>query len=604
MDGESSKMIESYTSHETIARAAQAAERAFFVGAAPGAEERDAELQARERAEVAVRRAEAHRLVKAAKSPTDPYPGLTGAYFNRMAPKNPPARRELDQPAPDFAPDLDQPGTWAVVERREWAGEYRLRMETRPGMGADTPDNAGDRITAMLTERGARKISESCYFMACKRGGFSTFLTLTLTPEARQRLREKTVEPARAVVDGWLRPLPEAARAKQGTFAPKYTEELQVCQSTDEAGPFAALDHESGRPYTPLKTAWRWSVQKEASRFFEAAGQMYRRGWQYQAPKKAGRITRDDQTGAEYTPIEYQTVRVPGSRALYCVEGPDRDKRTGAEFTRLKWWREPLAYLWVAENPNQEDSDGNPVADEWGELQTNPHIHVMMKWRVTYRHFRAWAARIERLWGQGTAHLEKIKDPQKAGSYVAKAAGYLSKAQGKTDQGEIRGNRYGISKRARAPGWIECERHRVGMMGWLLAEASEKWQEKHGQKIQRREKLKYKLEAANDTGERQKIGRLLEQVRGEIEPLPRISKYAALFKTEEQKTRFFQWARGHGWTEAKQCSQWLHQWRAEQWKRRHRGRLSAGPEAWAQWFALADAGAVACNDDEQGALCG
>lgn len=101
--------------------------------------------------------------------------------------------------------------------------------------------------------------------------------------------------------------------------------------------------------------------------------------------------------------------------------------------------------------------------------------------------------RIEALWGHGFAHLKEIKDPQKAGTYVAKAAGCLSKAQGKTDQGNIRGNRYGINARARAAGWIECERHQIGLMGWLLAEAHEKWNAKHGPKIARRDYLKKML---------------------------------------------------------------------------------------------------------------
>src|SRR5690606_26909975 len=113
------------------------------------------------------RRAEALRLVKAAKSPTDRFPGLTGAYFNRLPMKNKPPAVELSKEAPHMAQDLNQPGTWAVVEKRDWCGEYRLRMETRPGAGVQTPDNSGDRVTAMLSERGARKISEACYFMAC-----------------------------------------------------------------------------------------------------------------------------------------------------------------------------------------------------------------------------------------------------------------------------------------------------------------------------------------------------------------------------------------------------------------------------------------------------
>lgn len=435
-------------------------------------------------AEVRQRRAEAYRLVKASKSPTDRFPGSTGPYFNRPKPRRKPSPLELANPTPDFAPDLKQAGTWAVIERRDWCGEYRLRLETRPGAGVKTPDNAGDRITAMLTERGARKISEACYFMACQRSGFSTFATLTLTPEARAKLNRRVLVPMLPTNEvGFPVISKEGARAKQGPFGLQYqtdhdTPQYNVAVINGEQNEIR--DAESGALYTPLKLGWACSVQKEASRFFEAANQMYRRGWQYRTPIKTGRIRLDGETGAEFTPIRYQTVKVPGSRALYCVEGESEDRRTGARFTSLKWWREPLAYLWVAENPHQEDEQGRPVADEWGELQTNPHLHLMMKWQVPHRHFRAWAKRLENLWGHGFAHLEKIKDPQKAGSYVAKAAGYLCKAQGKQDQGEIRGNRYGISKRARAPGWMECERHQVGLMGWLLAEAHEKWQAKHG----------------------------------------------------------------------------------------------------------------------------
>lgn len=571
-------MQESYTSKETISRAGLAADAAFFHGREPGAEQAAAEREAMHRAGVSRRRADAHRLVKAAKSPTDRYPGLTGAYFNRPAPRRKPVPLELDTAAPHTARDLRQPGTWAVVERRDWSGEHRLRMETRPGAAALTPDNSGDRITAMLTDRGARKISESCYFMACKRGGFSTFVTLTLTPEARAKLGRRALVPMYPLDDAGFPDIrTEPARAKQGRLGVQYqtdgeTPRYNVAEVS--GGKIQARDETTGALYTPLKMGWVWSVQKEASRFFEAASKMYQRGWQYKNERG-------------------ETVRVAGSRALYCVEGPATDKRTGAEFTRLKWWREPLSYLWVAENPDRIDKETGEVLGE------NPHIHILMRWRVDYRHFQAWAQRIEKLWGQGTAHLEKIKDPQKAGSYVAKAAGYLSKAQGKGDQGEIRGNRYGISSRARAPGWIETERHQVGLMGWLMAEAKEIWDEKHGEKIRQREYIKAKLEAANDPGERQKIGRILEGVRKQIEPLARPSKYAVLWKSEDQKTRFFRWAEKRGWTPEKQNSLWLEEWRRAQLRRRF-GNQAGGPSGvdWGQWFALADSGAVAINDEE------
>jgi hypothetical protein len=40
---------------------------------------------------------------------------------------------------------------------------------------------------------------------------------------------------------------------------------------------------------------------------------------------------------------------------------------------------------------------------------------------------------------------------------------------------------------------------------------------------------------AAQAGERQAIGKALESVRREIDILPRISKYGAVFKNEEQK---------------------------------------------------------------------
>lgn len=602
-------MIESYTNQETINRAVNAAARFFCGGKANpiGAACYDGG-----RALARIGKADrANRLVKGSKSPTPPkIPKEIALAFMREN-TGPNRGRIIDEPQ-NYAKNATTAGTFAVVERREWSGEWRVRFETNPGSTLETPDQAGDRITAMLSERGARKISESCYWMAKKRGGYSTFATLTLTPEAREKLTHRHLVPAGEVRNGWLVPEIDPARAKQGTFAPNYSQENQHAEAAKHAavaGPYAALHEDTGRPYTPVKPAWSWSLQREAGRFFEAANQMYRRGWQYKAPVKAGAIRLDDESGFEYTPIAWETIKVPGSRALYCVEGEDEDKRNGARFTRLKWWREPLDYLWVAEAPYQtakcwrQDVDAPPVADEHGEMMTNPHLHLMMRWRVPYRHFRAWARRLERLWGHGFAHLEKIKDPQKAGSYVAKAAGYLCKAQGKSDQGEIRGNRYSISRRARAPGWMECERHQIGLMGWLMAEANEAWNRKHGPKIQRREKLKRELEAAQVPAQRHKIGQLLEQVRAEIETLPRVRKYTAIFKGDEQKERFFEWARGRGWTPERQTGAWLHQWRREQWRRRNNGRLIATSTDVADWFALADAGAVVCEADEVAECC-
>lgn len=133
-------------------------------------------------------------------------------------------------------------------------------------------------------------------------------------------------------------------------------------------------------------------------------------------------------------------------------------------------------------------------------------------------------------------------------------------------------------------------------MGWLLAERHEQWEAEHGPKIKRREILKSDLTEATDPARRQKIGKMLEQARAEIEPLPRHSKYAALFKSEAQLVEFMTWAKGRGWSEEKRHSLWLENWRRCQLRRRFGNQAGAPSRVdWAQWFAMADAGAVDCD---------
>ncbi|ATX79957.1 hypothetical protein Ga0123461_1543 [Mariprofundus aestuarium] len=110
----------------------------------------------------------------------------------------------------------------------------------------------------------------------------------------------------------------------------------------------------------------------------------------------------------------------------------------GAEISRfLDAWRsryrkkgkkQPL-FIWVAENPND----------------SNPHVHILTNDKVEYRHFRMWARGLEKLWGNGMVHLEKIKYAKAAGRYLMKAVGYLAKG---TDgnQGSVVGQRYGVSR--------------------------------------------------------------------------------------------------------------------------------------------------------------
>lgn len=152
-------------------------------------------------------------------------------------------------------------------------------------------------------------------------------------------------------------------------------------------------------------------------------------------------------------------------------------------------------------------------------------------------------------------------------------------------------------------------------MGWLLAEANEKWQTKHGPKIARREFLKKKLNGgeiavkaekiiqilAAQGNERQAIGKALEQVRRDIELLlPRISKYGAVFKSAEQKDRFIDWAQHQGWTQGPQESLWMQRWRHSQLLRRNGSRLNASAEDVAAWSQQADLGEFTLDDDDRG----
>ena len=378
--------------------------------------------------------------------------------------------------APDFARDCRGAGRYTVVGFREWSDEYRVRTEVHATQKQQPPENTGDRVTELLSTRGARKIAESCEFMALQRGGYSTFLTLTLDESARARV---------------------------------------ACGET--------------------------SIQREVSRFFDGLQKMYQRGFD-------------------------------------CVVDDKPHRFNGAN--------DKLDYLWVAESP---DSIDNTTGEVTG---VNPHVHVLMRYRVPFALFSAWSERIEALWGQGFAHLEKIKDGSKAGAYMAKAAGYLCKAQGKSDQGSITGNRYNISKTARAPDWVCVGRYELGKMGFLLSEAAANFDEKFGHVKKKRDHQKKLLDRAVGH-DRHKVGAILEKTRKVLKRMPRLSKYQAILKGESQFNTFMEWAStdspvtehswlpekdaGDGFLSVSGCSQWLHEFKARRAARIERRK-------WAAWF--------------------
>ncbi len=379
------------------------------------------------------------------------------------------------------------------------------------------PEQVGDRVTRELSARGARAIAESCAYVATVAEGYSTFLTLTFDQAARARMQDQEPE-------GRFCPVAWTAKGK-----PRHDRAV-VMLGTDE--------------WTGARTLKGTTVAREASRFFDAAAKVYTRGWvpaYRRGSRRKGRGT-SAETWGEWTPIYWNT---DGER----IEG-------GADFR----------YCWVAEAPEK----GGRV---------NPHVHVLMDWAVSWDVFPQWAYRIERLWGQGFAHLERLKAKQAASYYMAKAAGYLSKAAGNEDQGEIRGNRYGISRPARAPGWHEVTSWAWGVMGDLIAEARERMREKTAPIRAEVRAQKEKLAALPKLAKRTRK-RTAERLQAARRRLEKVGAYfgrkLAVFRGRDEVERWLEWARRQGWEpERPPEGLWLWRWRWERQIRRGLDRFRA-----------------------------
>jgi hypothetical protein len=394
---------------------------------------------------------EKHRLVKASKSSTEPNKILNDTFTRQKflsnqlinlenhklasvddfkLPSDAPTAKEWNESVrvsgqseielENQVTPLNSTGCRAVFEFRDWCDEWRVRTEV-DGQNLTPPEQAGERITEMLSFRGATKIAESSAYMAAIRGGYKTFVTGTFSAESRQ-----------------------------------------------------------------LIASGDTTIQKEVSRTMDAMSKMYQRGW-----------TRSD------------GKRVEG------IEGT-------------------LAYCWVVEVPKNDEGEDNP------------HVHMLLGWRVDYSDFNEWSQRIESIWGNGYFHLEKIKDSECAGVYLAKAAGYLSKAAGEENsQGKVKGNRYGISACARAPGWENYAIQQLHCMSQLIVDVYDHLTVKYQDKFIERKKLNNALEniPKEKKAIRQKIGKKLAAVRQELNALPvRCNKYQVLIKGKGNFYRFANWA--------------------------------------------------------------
>jgi len=229
-----------------------------------------------------------------------------------------------------------------------------------------------------------------------------------------------------------------------------------------------------------------------------------------------------------------KTIQSEVSRAMDGINKIYMRGWTTESGQRVDGHEETLPYCWVVEIPKNEEG------------QDNPHIHMLLGWRVKFEHFQEWAKRVEKLWGNGFAHLEKIDDSEKAGAYMAKAAGYLTKAQGSESQGLVKGNRYGISSTARAPSWVVISRSQLSVMSQLIADTYDHLTNQFGSLYQQRKKLRDELEKIpKGAAKRHEIGKALEKVRGQIKSIPiRCNKYQVILKGMTTASMFLSWAKG------------------------------------------------------------
>ncbi|EKO3904904.1 hypothetical protein RRK67_001254 [Vibrio fluvialis] len=379
----------------------------------------------------------------------------------------------------------DKPLVKVQLQRRDWSQQYRLQqiIETP---ASDAPEqNSGDRFTEKLTARAVKNIFESAAYTAVKHGGFKTFVTLTFDAERRRR-----------VLDG-------TALTKDGRHYSPVAFRLNMGDSvTEVGGAYTAFEWYKGKArnpklmnetgeiaghYCPLFTkpekVWevvgaKTTIGAEVSMFINAVKKMRRRGFMAYVTE------RDAESGRLFVPV-------PKIKASVLPDKSD------------------FHYLWVAECPSNED--GEP----------NPHVHLLMDWDMAPELFAAWAERIEKLWGNGFATIERIKKPQAAGTYIIKAVGYAAKGAN-ADQGIIRGNRYNMAACSRAPKWETLGSFEAGNIAGILSELGHKldqWKKPMLRAVRRYEQAKEQTVKAAGIAKQQCDGAKLAKLTNRIKRL-------------------------------------------------------------------------------------
>lgn len=352
--------------------------------------------------------------------------------------------------------------TSVQLQQRECFDQYRIQHITQTPTSKAPAANSGDRYTDKLTKRAVTKIFESAAYSAVRNDGFTTFLTLTFTREQRLAIFGGMADESELGELGARHPI--RYRRNMVTYRSNSKEKRVASPVTDIAGPystvpfknrlrtklmnqngeiagdFCRLEDKPAKEFTVEKTI-ETTIGKEVSRLLDAMKKMYQRGWVADHT-----IQIDEDSGQPYCDLKVE--KVPPHLGKPSDIGPTN---------------KPLDfhYIWVAECPANDD--GEP----------NPHVHMLLKWNVEPRFFRAWAKRLEKIWGHGFSNIERIRKPKAAGSYIIKAVGYAAKG-GDSEQGLIKGNRYNISASTRAPKWECLASFEAGNMTAIIKELGHK----------------------------------------------------------------------------------------------------------------------------------
>lgn len=128
-------------------------------------------------------------------------------------------------------------------------------------------------------------------------------------------------------------------------------------------------------------------------------------------------------------------------------DGSQKPLRTlSDEFRRLRQWiadycrsngHKPPVYAYSAESKSD------------GQRDYHPHLHLLTSLVLKRTEFQVFTSLVEAAWGMGSVHMEIIRKPDKAATYLLKAVAYSVKGY-EVGQGRVWGRRWSVSREVRA----------------------------------------------------------------------------------------------------------------------------------------------------------